>query len=47
MKTIMIAVLILLSASAFAATKCEADGRGGFCCWDSSTDGPWKPVGCS
>lgn len=30
-----------------AATKCEPDGRGGVCCWDTQTDGIFKPIACS
>ena len=29
-----------------AAIKCEPDGRGGMCCWDTATDGIFKPIGC-
>lgn len=45
-KLIAIAVVVLLSTSAYAATKCVPDGRGGMCCWDTDRDGPWKPIGC-
>jgi hypothetical protein len=45
-KLIMLLAVIALSTNAFAAFKCQADGRGSMCCWDTSTDGPWKPVTC-
>ena len=45
-KLIMLLTVIALSTSTYAAVKCQPDGRGGMCCWDTSTDGPWKPVIC-
>jgi len=45
-KLIMLLAVIALSTSAFAAVKCQPDGRGGMCCWDTNTDGPWKPITC-
>jgi len=29
-----------------AATKCERDYTGGICCWDTNTEGPFKPINC-
>ena len=43
--TYVISLLIGFSV-AHAATKCEPDGRGGMCCWDTNTDGPFKPISC-
>ena len=45
-KLIALAIVALLSTSAYAATKCVPDGRGGMCCWDTDRDGPFKPIGC-
>lgn len=45
-KIVMLLTVIALSTSAYAATKCVPDGRGGVCCWDTNVDGPWKPIGC-
>lgn len=45
-KIITLVFLVMLSTSAVAATKCVADGRGGMCCWDTNTDGPFKPISC-
>jgi hypothetical protein len=45
-KLMMLLVVIALSTSAYAATKCQSDGKGGLCCWDTEKDGPYKPVGC-
>ena len=45
-KLIMLLAVIALSTSAVAAVKCQPDGRGGMCCWDTNTDGPWKPITC-
>ena len=47
MKKMIIAVSIaLLAVSAYATTKCVPDGRGGMCCWDVESQGPFKPIGC-
>lgn len=48
MKKIIITYVItlLLAGNVFAATKCVPDGRGGMCCWDVDTQGPWKPINC-
>lgn len=32
---------------AYAATKCEGDGRGGICCWNTDEEGTFKPIACS
>lgn len=45
-KTIVVLFVALLSTQSFAAVKCESDGRGGMCCWDTNKDGPWKPISC-
>ncbi|UOF81604.1 hypothetical protein [Bacteriophage sp.] len=29
-----------------AGTKCESDGRGGICCWDTNEEGSFKPINC-
>ena len=47
MKKLILTVFIaLLTITAHAATKCVPDGRGGMCCWDVDTQGPWKPINC-
>jgi hypothetical protein len=49
MKKLVIAYVITLlfvSGHASAAIKCAPDGRGGTCCWDTTRDGPFKPIGC-
>jgi len=45
-KLIALAIVALISTSAIAAVKCVPDGRGGTCRWDTSTDGPFRPIGC-
>jgi len=40
---VALAVVIL---SSYGATKCQADGKGGVCCWDTDRDGIFKPIGC-
>jgi hypothetical protein len=45
-KLVAVALLAMLSFSVSAQVKCESDGRGGMCCWDTKTQGPFKPFGC-
>ena len=45
-KLILTVSIVLLVSTAHAATKCVPDGRGGMCCWDVDTQGPWKPINC-
>jgi hypothetical protein len=45
-KLIAVAFIALMSTGVMAQTKCVPDGRGGLCCWDVGTQGPWKPIGC-
>ena len=44
--TIAAALTFVIAVEAYAATKCVPDGRGGMCCWDINTQGPFKPIGC-
>lgn len=50
MKKLLIAVSVvavtLFSCHAYAQYKCVSDGRGGMCCWDVGTQGPFRPIGC-
>ena len=48
MKKFVIAYVIslLFVTSVFAGTKCVADGKGGICCWDTETEGVFKPINC-
>jgi len=45
---IMVAVTFLMFgiSQCHAATKCERDYTGGICCWDTNTEGPFKPINC-
>lgn len=45
-KVIIGVVMVFLSMSVYAGVKCVPDGRGGMCCWDTNTEGPFKPIGC-
>lgn len=45
-KAIVAIMLVGLSFGVFSATKCQPDGRGGMCCWDTDRDGIFKPIGC-
>lgn len=43
----VLGVLICLYVThSYGATKCQPDGRGGMCCWDTDRDGIFKPIGC-
>lgn len=44
-KVIAIAFTVMLSTNALALVKCVPDS-GGICCWDTNTDGPFKPINC-
>jgi hypothetical protein len=47
MKKLLIAsCLTLFISPTFAATKCVPDGKGGLCCWDTTVEGPFKPLSC-
>ena len=45
-KLIGFAIIILISTGVYAQTKCVPDGRGGICCWDVGSQGPFRPIGC-
>jgi hypothetical protein len=45
-KVIAVLFVALLSTQSFATVKCVPDGRGGMCCWNINTEGPFKPIGC-
>lgn len=45
-KLIAVAIVALISTGVYAQVKCVPDGRGGMCCWDVNTQGPFKPIGC-
>lgn len=45
-KVIMLLAVCMLSFNAHAAVKCERSPNGGMCCWDTRTDGPFRPLGC-
>jgi hypothetical protein len=45
-KLVAVAFIALMSTGVMAQVKCESDGRGGMCCWDTKVNGPWKPIGC-
>ena len=45
-KMIMVVAIAVFSLNSYGAVKCQPDGRGGMCCWDTERDGIFKPVGC-
>jgi len=45
-KVITAMMLVLVVTGAYAGTKCVADGKGGICCWDTETEGVFKPINC-
>ena len=47
MKKVIVAICAtLLATGVMAQVKCQPDGRGGMCCWDVGTQGPFRPIGC-
>jgi len=46
LKTLIAITLIMVFSISYAATKCERDYTGGICCWDTNTEGPFKPINC-
>ena len=46
MKTIIAIALVMVFSASYAATKCERDYSGGICCWDTETEGVFKPINC-
>ena len=38
--------MMVLLGSAHSATKCERNYDGSVCCWDTNTEGPFKPINC-
>jgi hypothetical protein len=38
--------LLMTTGYAYAQVKCVPDGRGGMCCWDVGSQGPFRPIGC-
>jgi hypothetical protein len=45
-KMLVVLALAVLSLNSYGAVKCQPDGRGGTCCWDTEKEGIFKPVGC-
>jgi hypothetical protein len=45
-KVLALLVVGMISWSVQAQVKCESDGRGGMCCWDTRVSGPFRPIGC-
>ena len=46
MKKMIAVLLIMIATSPYAATKCERNYDGSICCWDTNTEGPFKPINC-
>ena len=45
-KIFVVVALAVLSLNSYGAVKCQPDGRGGMCCWDTEKEGIFKPIGC-
>lgn len=41
----IVCLTLAVTSTAYSAVRCVPSG-GGTCCWDTSTDGPFKPIGC-
>jgi hypothetical protein len=52
MKRLLIALLVgvgIYTGMVMANTDafvCVPDGRGGMCCWETTVEGPFRPVSC-
>lgn len=46
MKSIIFALIMAFSSTTFAAMKCERMPNGSSCCWDTSVEGPFRPLSC-
>ena len=38
--------IVTASTPHIGAMVCVPDGRGGMCCWDTTVEGPFRPVSC-
>ena len=45
-KIFVVVALAVLSLNSFAAIRCAPSPMGGTCCWDTTKDGIFQPVGC-
>jgi hypothetical protein len=52
MKKLLIMLMVITGAavgnasSGTEAMVCVPDGRGGMCCWETTVEGPFRPVSC-
>jgi hypothetical protein len=52
MKKLLIMLMVITGAavgnvgSSLNAFVCVPDGRGGMCCWETTVEGPFRPVSC-
>ena len=42
----VIALVVIFSAPSYSAIKCIRKSDGSTCCWDTETEGPYKPISC-
>ena len=38
--------IVTASTPHIGAMVCVPDGRGGMCCWDTTVEGPFRPISC-
>ena len=38
--------MVTASTPHIGAMVCVPDGRGGMCCWETTVEGPFRPVSC-
>lgn len=46
MKKILLVVGMVIALNVYAGVRCERSPMGGTCCWDTTTQGPFQPIGC-
>ena len=46
MKYVFAIILAISVTNALAVTRCERNRDGSMCCWDTNTEGPFKPLSC-
>ena len=47
MKKLLVMIALVSAASVQAATICQPDKSGTYCCWDTDIYGPMRPPFCT
>jgi hypothetical protein len=46
MKKILLVAGLVVALNSYAGIRCAPSPMGGQCCWDTSIQGPFQPIGC-